>query len=147
MWTRERGANEATHFTPVGADVQFLAAGLLGQQLGVVGDDGLAREREVHDDLRAQGLGQGDLALDPPLRRNVGQRRVLHVLAANAQRHVLADIGLQRRAGVETDSGISRFDPPTSSSSPSAPCLTLAITRFIGGEPTNCATKMLFGVS
>jgi len=25
--------------------------------------------------------------------------------------------------------------------------MTSAITRFIGGEPTNCATKMLSGLS
>jgi hypothetical protein len=53
------------------------------------------------------------------------------------------------RAGrsASTDAGIASFEPPNSSSRPSPAWLILAVTRFIGGEPTNWATKMLLGVS
>ena len=46
-----------------------------------------------------------------------------------------------------TEAGICSVEPPNSSSSPSPARLTFAVTRFIGGEPTNCATNMLSGVS
>ena len=72
-------------------DVQLIFARFLGDQLGVVGHDGLTGEGEVDDDLRPQRLRQVDLALDSPRVRDIRrQARVFHIFTTHTRATDLA---------------------------------------------------------